>query len=72
MTMDEILVAQATHEGEARGEARMKESKELSFVQTLITDTDFNNEKIASLAAVTEAFVEKVRGSSVLSAQVER
>ena len=61
MGIEELLLAQARHEGEAKGEARGIKSKEHSFVQTLIRDTDFDNRKIASLAAVTTAFVEKTR-----------
>lgn len=57
MGIEEFLLERAKNEGEAR----MKEKKEYSFVQSLIKDTDFNNERIASLASVSVSFVKKVR-----------
>lgn len=48
-------------EGQMEGESKMKAHKELLFVQALIRDTGFNDEKIATLAAVPETFVKKVR-----------
>ena len=61
MGIEELLLVQARHEGEARGEARGIKSKERSVVQSLIRDTDFDDSKIASLATVTISFVKKVR-----------
>jgi hypothetical protein len=43
------------------GEKKGLEAANLTFVKSLIEQTDFSDEKIASLASVTLAFVEKVR-----------
>lgn len=57
MGIIESLVTDAREVGKREG----KETKERTFVQTLIRDTDFDDQKIAALAAVEEAFVKKVR-----------
>lgn len=47
--------------GMEKGRMEGEKNKELSFVQTLIRDTDFDDRKIASLAAVEESFVKNIR-----------
>lgn len=47
--------------GEARGEAKGIKKKDLIFVNNLLENTDFSNEKIASLAVVDVEFVENQR-----------
>ena len=77
MGIEELLLAQARHEGEARGEAKGEargeakgeargeargiKRKERAFVQALVNETDFDDKKIASLADVTIDFVKKTR-----------
>ncbi|SEN82448.1 hypothetical protein SAMN05216436_12293 [bacterium A37T11] len=45
------------------GEKRGNEKKNIDFVTNLILDTDFGDQKIASLATVSIEFVRKIRAS---------
>ena len=38
-----------------------KEQKEISVIKNLLTQTDFSDEKIASIAGVEVSFVEEIR-----------
>ncbi len=57
MGIEEFLINRAVKQGRAQ-EAELKE---YAFVKTLLQDTDFNLKKIAQLASVSLAFVEKVK-----------
>ena len=58
---------EAAKEGRQEGRQEgLKESK-LEFVQSLIRQTGFDNEKIANLAGVEEDFVGKVRSETKLT-----
>lgn len=46
-----------------RAEKKGFEAAKVAFVKSLLTDTDFTDEKIASLADVTIAFVQQVKAS---------
>jgi hypothetical protein len=50
-------------EGKAEGRLETSYEKETLFVQGLLQGTDFDPEKIASLASVSVEFVEKIRRS---------
>lgn len=54
-------------EGIAEGEQRMKELKELTFVQALVKKIGFSDQEIADLAGVEEGFVRKVRAESAIA-----
>jgi predicted transposase YdaD len=65
MGIEEFVLARAERVGEKRGEKRgmlLKENeKNISFVQTLLKETDFEDAKIARLASVTVEFVTQIR-----------
>lgn len=65
MGIEEFVLARAERVGEKRGEKRgmlLKENeKNVSFVQTLLKETDFDDAKIARLASVTVEFVAQIR-----------
>ena len=55
MGLEEFLLDRAEKQG--------VEKKELSFTQTLLKETNFSVQKIASLVGVTVDFVEKVKAN---------
>lgn len=55
----------ALSHAERTGEQRMKETKDMAFVRTLVRDTDFDDQKIAALAGVEEDFVRNIRKKTV-------
>ena len=54
-------------QGLKRGREEGERSRDLAFVQSLIRNTDCDDEKIASLAAVDVRFVRKIRSSTYSS-----
>ncbi len=54
--------AEGLAKGKAQGIAQAEKNKRL-FVKTLLKDTNFSMQKIASLAAVSVYFVKKVKAS---------
>lgn len=64
MGIEEFLINRATEEGKKIGIEEGIELQKYSFVKTLIKDTDFSSEKIAQLAGVSLAIVEKVKKES--------
>ena len=71
MGLREVLLEDARHQGETIGEKRglqqgIAQEKRL-FVQTLIRESEFDDRKIASLTAVEEAFVRKLRANKKAS-----
>ncbi len=61
MGIRELIIDTIEKESEARGEARGMKKKDLVFVNNLLNQSDFSNEKIASLTGVSIEFVEKQR-----------
>ena len=59
MGIDEYVKQLGMEEGWAEGE----EKKSRLFVENMLSSTDFLIEKIASLAAVSADFVNKVKGA---------
>jgi len=69
MGTEEYLLQKANKEGIETGlelgiEQGIEKSK-LAFVKSLLADTDFDVEKIASLANVTIEFVQRIKTSAV-------
>ena len=57
MGIEEIIIEMAKQEGELKG----SQKQQIFFVENLLRSTDFDDEKIASLAGVPAAFVEEVK-----------
>lgn len=57
MGLEEFLLDRAKKEGIREGIS----SKSVSFVQSLLTETDFTAAKIASLVGVSEDFVNEIK-----------
>lgn len=64
MGIEEFLINRATEEGKKIGLEEGIELQKESFVIALLKETEFNSEKIAQLAGVSVAFVEKVKKES--------
>ncbi|MFD2523996.1 RpnC/YadD family protein [Emticicia soli] len=64
MGIEEFLINRATEEGKKIGLEEGIELQKESFVIALLKETEFNSEKIAQLAGVSLAFVEKVKKES--------
>jgi len=67
MGIEEYLLQRAKKEGleEGREEGieKGREEKSITFVKSLLTNTDFDDEKIAALADVSVAFVKEVKAA---------
>jgi len=69
MGIEELLLDRAERrgreegrkEGREEGREEAKEESAILFVKSLLTDTDFDNNKIASLTSVDVAFVKEIR-----------
>ena len=75
MGIEEFVLARAERIGEKKGMEKgieqgmekgieqERQSRNAIFVQTLLKETDFDDEKIAGLVSVTPEFVQQVRQS---------
>ncbi|MCU0340054.1 MAG: Rpn family recombination-promoting nuclease/putative transposase [Spirosomaceae bacterium] len=61
MGIEEFVLNRAERIGEKRGEKRGENTQKLKFVKSLITQTDFDDAKIAALTAVDVATVQRLR-----------
>jgi hypothetical protein len=63
MGIDEYLKQVGKEEGRAEGFAEGREDSSRLFVENLLKDSDFHEEKIASLANVTIDFVKEIKNN---------
>ena len=61
MGIEELLLERAEKRGIEKGREEAREASAYIFVKNLLIDTNFDNEKIASLASVDVSFVQQVR-----------
>ncbi|MBL7813682.1 MAG: Rpn family recombination-promoting nuclease/putative transposase [Saprospiraceae bacterium] len=60
----DALYLKGSEKGKLEGKLEEAAKKDYLFVSNLLTNTDFDDEKIANLANVTLAFVQQVKGES--------
>jgi len=63
MGIREFVLQRAEREGIEKGKEIKETEKNLAFVKSLLTQTDFSAQKIAQVADVTVSFVEEVKAS---------
>jgi len=61
MNTQEYLLQKYRREGIEKGIKEGMEAKSIAFIKSLLSNTDFTDEKIAALADVTVAFVQQVK-----------
>ena len=65
MGIKEFVLNRAKREGKLEGEkigmSKAEHEKNLSFTKSLLSETDFTNEKIAGLVGVSIDFVQSIR-----------
>lgn len=61
MGIEEFLLDRAEKKGIAKGIEKGAESERLKIVQSLLINTDFDNEKISSLTGFPIQFIEQMR-----------